>query len=189
MVRRASSPLLPPNLRSGFTKTPDTSSAYTQRPDASLQFQPTFYGFLASKKDALLLIEACIQGILEPSYPTDGSPVQSGSVFVFHTAPDGAIWDASGLKDYLIVKPEFERPGELIKKTLNVLVCGMTVVSYYKPDEVDELSLLTPSEHPVLKGLVLRVELACQDPQSFLEMRIAVCYPLSMTPWKKAYSV
>jgi hypothetical protein len=148
----------------------------------SLHFQPTFCGYLRSKKDALLLIECCMQGILKCSTPpTHGSSIRSGFIFVYHKTATGgkftqehASLSRFGPESNFVFESELGETGTLIKTTLEVAVAGYTVVSYHAPNEVEELSLIAPSKQPRLRGVLLRAALALQDPQSSLEMKIAV---------------
>ncbi|PVH68577.1 hypothetical protein DL98DRAFT_506731 [Cadophora sp. DSE1049] len=80
---------------------------------------PTFYGHIASIKDALLLFEACLRGTLNPvtRRPHDRervSLIKSGNVFIYSSGikrwTDGVLWSPSRILGNFLVYRELERP-------------------------------------------------------------------------------
>jgi Gti1/Pac2 family transcription factor len=83
---------------------------------------PTFYGYIASTQDALLLFEACLSGSLNhvarrPHDHARASLIKSGNVFIYeeHSSgikrwTDGVPWSPSRILGNFLVYRELERP-------------------------------------------------------------------------------
>lgn len=156
-MERGDSPVLPP----GPTTSPCTGL--------------TFYGYLASRKDAYLLIECCMRGILTYYRPPQyASCIQHGYVFVYPTKVTG--FATLGPYNEFSIESQFGVLDGLTRKTLHVF--DHIVESYYNPMEVP--SLPTPLDKSTFRVAFLRPELACLDPQSFLELNITVYHPSKM---------
>ncbi|KAI9366982.1 Gti1/Pac2 family-domain-containing protein [Aspergillus egyptiacus] len=84
--------------------------------------EPTFIGHVATTKDALLLFEACLDGVLShvPRRPHDRERshlVRSGSVFIYEEGSsgikrwtDGVTWSPSRILGNFLVYRELEKP-------------------------------------------------------------------------------
>ena len=139
----------------------------------SKTLDPTYFGYLDTKKDALLLLEGFLRGDLPPlrgpQHTT--SAVQDGYVFIW--AQDDSAFE--GWHDGLLWVP-VERDGEfwissqatmgdgLLKKTLSVIILGRCyqIESYEDPWKVVDRTLQAPSEDFNLQSITLRDELNSQ---------------------------
>ncbi|KAL2871316.1 camp independent regulatory protein [Aspergillus lucknowensis] len=84
--------------------------------------EPTFTGYVASTRDALILFEACLTGVLHhvPRRPHDRERshlVRSGSVFIYEENSsgikrwtDGVTWSPSRILGNFLVYRELEKP-------------------------------------------------------------------------------
>jgi hypothetical protein len=157
---------------------------------------PTYHGWLASKKDAFLLVESCMRELLFYSLPAQsGEFIEHGSIFVYHTylyddryPTHGANWDTTSQDDDFIVKRDLKSIRDMVQKTLKVEVsgCNFTVVAYYQASRVNETCLTTPSTDPGLRDVSLRLDLAGQEStqcpsvkerEESLKGKLRVCYP------------
>ncbi|KAF2457323.1 Gti1/Pac2 family-domain-containing protein, partial [Lineolata rhizophorae] len=115
----------------------------------SAAMQPTWIGFVNTTEDSLLLLEACLQGLLNhcPRRPHDrerAEIIRSGSIFVYEENAsgikrwtDGLTWSPSRILGNYLVYRELSAPfppGEK-KRALprNPYVAGATEVMH--PDE------------------------------------------------------
>ncbi|KAI9344592.1 Gti1/Pac2 family-domain-containing protein [Obelidium mucronatum] len=122
------SALLPPQRyhQRPLPPQPTSSSSASSRPSIPY-FYETFRGFVKTKRDAQILIEACVAGHLSPlnSFPVDMSRMQikSGTVIVFaeHSNStqmmrwrDGGKWSPSRInQDFLLYREvEAVKPGD-----------------------------------------------------------------------------
>ena len=83
---------------------------------------PTFYGHIASTQDALLLFEACLQGVVNhvarrPHDRERAGLINSGNVFIYeeHSSgikrwTDGVPWSPSRILGNFLIYRELERP-------------------------------------------------------------------------------
>ncbi|KAL9060764.1 MAG: hypothetical protein Q9162_000468 [Coniocarpon cinnabarinum] len=103
------------------THTPPTPS--TPMPAASTTpLQPTFAGFVSDTKDALLLFEAVLQGMLNrvtrrPHDRERASLIRSGSIFIYEEGAsgikrwtDGVSWSPSRILGNFLIYRELEKP-------------------------------------------------------------------------------
>ena len=138
--------------------------------------QPTYFGHIATKRDACLLLQACLSGQLHhtsrlPWEDELQNVVCSGNIFVYtdiHTGTgrwnDGRDWAFLGREDGFLVEREHFGGDSLFKKSGSIVVQGVAhyVVSYYKakdtvkssPDEGD--TLVQPSQDASLQSLLVR---------------------------------
>lgn len=84
--------------------------------------EPTYYGYVATTHDALVLFEACLTGVLHhvPRRPHDrerASLVRSGTVFIYEENSsgikrwtDGVTWSPSRILGNFLVYRELEKP-------------------------------------------------------------------------------
>lgn len=151
--------------------------------------QPTFVGHVANLEDALLIVEACLSGILYhifrfPRQHELQDLIGSGNVFVYAEIPTGKgnwdhgkDWMVLGREDGVLVQRETFGPDGFFMKSGSFVVQGMPhkFVSYYKVgDTLKSCSkeggilnevLKRPSQDPRLRGLSLRPELASLLPR------------------------
>lgn len=155
--------------------------------------QPTFVGHVANLEDALLIVEACLSGIL---YHISRFPRQhelqdligSGNTFVYAELPTGKgnwdhgkDWMVLGREDGVLVQRETFGPDGFFLKSGSFVVRGMAhnFVSYDKVGDIvrscskegDVLNeiLKRPFQVPRLKGISLRPELASLLPNPSME--------------------
>ncbi|PLB49446.1 gluconate transport-inducing protein [Aspergillus steynii IBT 23096] len=84
--------------------------------------EPTYYGYVATTQDALILFEACLTGVLHhvPRRPHDrerAQLVRSGTVFIYEENSsgikrwtDGVTWSPSRILGNFLVYRELEKP-------------------------------------------------------------------------------
>lgn len=89
-----------------------------------MPLQPTFHGYLASTLDALVLIEACLQGHLShvPRRPQDrerSELIRSGNIFIYEENAsgikrwtDGVNWSPSRILGNFLIYRELDKPFE-----------------------------------------------------------------------------
>lgn len=137
---------------------------------------PTYRGYVQTKQDALLLLEACISGRLNPlprpPYENEYHLLtQSGFVFIYDENTIGVKdwndriwWDSVHRESDFDLSQEAGKDDGLTRKTLRVLVHEVYyyLVSYYYFHDVSEGALLTPSLDPYVRDTQLRPELASQ---------------------------
>ena len=146
--------------------------------------QPTYFGHIATKQDACLLLQACLSGQLHHTsrFPWQNelqNVVHSGNIFV-HTNlstgtghwKDGRDWAFLGREDGFLVEREHFGGDGLFKKSGSIVVQKVAhhIVSYYKAKDTvnpssgegDTLTtvLTRPSQDASLKSLPLHEELA-----------------------------
>lgn len=88
----------------------------------SSMLEPTYYGYVATTQDALILFEACLTGFLHhvPRRPHDrerANLVRSGTVFIYEENSsgikrwtDGVTWSPSRILGNFLVYRELEKP-------------------------------------------------------------------------------
>ena len=93
-------------------------------PRCPVPLQPTFPGYLSSTLDALVLIEACLQGTLShvPRRPQDRERpdlIRSGNIFIYEENAsgikrwtDGVNWSPSRILGNFLIYRELEKPFE-----------------------------------------------------------------------------
>lgn len=139
--------------------------------------KPTFTGFIETEADALILIEACIQGFLEfctCRIPTSKrSLLKSGHIYLYKELQssikrwtDGRNWSPSRIQGKFLIYKELNhrlcegslnfKDDGLIKKTFSVRVDGemIHIVCYYTQLEVVFNCLLKPSNCETFLQLV-----------------------------------
>ncbi|KAI9330860.1 Gti1/Pac2 family-domain-containing protein [Obelidium mucronatum] len=122
-----------PSLREGSVFS--SGSGGPELADSTLVHEPnstlieTFYGFVQDKCDAYILVEACVQGLLDPiiNLPliVSGLSIRSGSVIIFPERKDqvqqsrwrdGGQWSASRISGAFLLYREIESIGKGISK-------------------------------------------------------------------------
>lgn len=99
------------------------SQSYTM-PRCPVPLKPTYRGYLASTLDALVLIEACLDGILShvPRRPQDRERpdlIKSGNIFIYEENAsgikrwtDGVNWSPSRILGNFLIYRELDKPFE-----------------------------------------------------------------------------
>jgi len=135
---------------------------------------PTYVGCLETKKDALLLLEACFRGDLHHSFcgPRGvASAIRSGCIFIWEQDisavqywNDGLFWTPIDRDGDFWISDETTTDDGLRKKTLSVPALGRFhhIVSYYNPWDTINGTLEAPSQDLNLERMALRDELASQ---------------------------
>jgi len=135
---------------------------------------PTYIGYLETKKDALLLLEGCLRGMLYhlcrgPQHVA--SAIQSGHIFIWKQDisavqcwDDGTPWTPFDYDSDFSTSRETTTRDGLIRKTISVPALGRFyhVVSYFNPWDSANGSLKMPSQDSDLGSMALRTELASQ---------------------------
>ena len=146
--------------------------------------QPTFVGHVANLEDALLVVEACLSGVMYHIYrfPRQDelqSLVGSGNTFVYAEIPTGKgdwdhgkTWMVLRREDGILVQRERYGSDGLFKKSASFIVQEIrhNFVSYYKVEDTVRQSfkdgnvlneaMKRPSQDSRLEGISLRPELA-----------------------------
>lgn len=93
-------------------------------PRCPVPLQPTYHGYLSSTLDALVLIEACLQGLLShvPRRPQDRERpelIRSGNIFIYEENAsgikrwtDGVNWSPSRILGNFLIYRELDKPFE-----------------------------------------------------------------------------
>ena len=145
---------------------------------------PTYIGHIATKRDACILLQACLSGQLQHTFrfPWEDelqNVVRSGNVFVYTDIntgtghwKDGKDWAFLGRENGFVVEREHFGGDSLFKKSGSIVVQQTShhIVSYYKAkdtvkpssEEGDTLTtvLTRPSQDSSLNSLPLHKELA-----------------------------
>lgn len=151
-----------------------TSSAATASPGNHLSKppDPTYFGYLDTKKDALLLLEGHLRGDLPPLRgPAHTiSAIRDGCVFIwaqgdsaFRRWHNGIVWVPIERDGEFWISSQAPADG-LFRKTLSVLALGCCyhIESYEDPWKVVNRTLKAPSEDPNFQSISLRDELTSQ---------------------------
>ncbi|RKO95357.1 hypothetical protein CAUPRSCDRAFT_40, partial [Caulochytrium protostelioides] len=143
----------------------------------------TYHGYVESGRDALILIEATLQGFL----PTvmrrlrdhERALIRSGSIFIYNEPrsrikrwTDGRAWSPSRVLTTFLVYRELDRKlprprnadfqeDGLIKKSFSVVLQGVPIhlISYYKKHDVITGYLMRPSHDTQLSHIQISPEL------------------------------
>jgi hypothetical protein len=146
----------------------------------STAIEPVFKGYVDTPRDALLLIEAALIGILafcpKRLSTEERKQIKSGSIYIYKETEskikrwtEGFNWGPSRiLGHFLIYKELLQRPCDdrdnlqykpdgLIKKAFSVKVDGMTIhlINYYTEFDLSSSRLETPGNTLELNKLVL----------------------------------
>jgi hypothetical protein len=150
---------------------------------------PTYYGYIESEYDALLLFESCLSGVLKPiiNRPDKarlGNLAQSGNIFIFDEDfsgikrwTDAVGWSASRKRERFLIYHQSSTPGDrrfrrtqegLFKKSMTVKVedISLHLVSYYTTHDVQNGKLSIPSNDCLLQSISPRSGLS----QNFLDI-------------------
>lgn len=155
-------------------KTPgNTTSSATTASLGNLLSKPLdlpYFGYLHTKKDALLLLERCLRGDLPslrgPQHTT--SAVRDGCVFIWaqddSAFQDGLLWNPIEYDGEFWINSQAIPGDGLFRKTLSVLAQGRCyhIRCYEDPWKVVDRTLKAPSEDPNLQSITLRDELTSQ---------------------------
>lgn len=135
---------------------------------------PTYVGCLETKKDALLLLEACFRQDLHHSFREPqgvASAIRSGCIFIWEQDisgvqcwNDGLSWTPIDRDGDFWISGETTTDDGLRKKTVSVPALGRFhhIVSYYNPWDTINGTLKAPSQDLNLECMVLRNELTSQ---------------------------
>ncbi|KAJ2623448.1 Gluconate transport-inducing protein [Coemansia spiralis] len=154
-----------------------------ERQKSSLHSTETYYGYIDSTDDALLVFEACRKGILQRRNrrlcESERKHIKSGSVFVWDESEsgirrwtDGKRWSPSRVNGCFLVYNELSPKSSstyiassdvpiddgLIKKALslfNINNSKLHLVCYYKKSDLDSGKLTAPSSDPLLCNIVI----------------------------------
>ncbi|KAJ2726929.1 Gluconate transport-inducing protein [Coemansia sp. Benny D115] len=145
-------------------------------------YKPTYTGYVGTSEDAILLFEACQQGLLhyrsQRMIERERKDIKSGSVYVWSETDtgikrwtDGRKWSPSRADGSFLTYQELESksspsekadeipvPDGLIKRALSILTSFDTedklhLMCYYRKKDLDSGQLMTPTSDPALKSI------------------------------------
>ncbi|KAG8168254.1 hypothetical protein KVR01_003943 [Diaporthe batatas] len=156
----------------------------------------TYRGHVASTQDALIVIEACLRGVLyhtcrRPRSSEESSLAKSGNIFVYERGSsgirsweDGITWSTpQRVGNFEICRQlssssgrsrsngNHSSSGRLCRKTISVTVRGIThhLVAYFSSRDFTSNTLMTPSADFGLADIIPRPELYSQGFRAPLE--------------------